>query len=112
MRQHSLSFDMGAETPGRGQGRADRRREAQRLNDDARKCPRCEAAVILFVENDDSSVSKLGALSRAARDHGGEVLVCPRCGERQALYGYDLRNRFPWRSGPSASTGHSRKSAR
>jgi uncharacterized C2H2 Zn-finger protein len=62
---------------------------------EARKCPRCEAAAILFLENDDGSVSKLGALSRVARDDGAEVLVCPRCGDREALYGYDPAQQIP-----------------
>ena len=31
----------------------------------------------------------MGALSRVPRDDGAEVLVWPRCGEREALYGYD-----------------------
>jgi hypothetical protein len=30
-----------------------------------------------------------GALSRATRDGGAGVEVCPRCGTREGLYGYD-----------------------
>jgi hypothetical protein len=45
-----------------------------------RRCPRCHAAMF--------EVGR-GALSRTTRDEGADVKVCPRCGERETLYGYD-----------------------
>ena len=42
---------------------------------DRTRCPRCEAARI---------ANGVGALSRATRDDGPGITVCPRCGEREA----------------------------
>ena len=34
-------------------------------------------------------------LSRTTRDEGARVEVCPRCGDREALYGYNPVNQVP-----------------
>lgn len=51
------------------------------------ECPRCEAAAFH---------TEHGALSRTTRDEGAPVEVCPRCGEREALYGRDPADQVPF----------------
>lgn len=46
---------------------------------DWNRCPRCNAAVIV-----PGSGTLEGALSRTTRDEGAEILVCNRCGTREA----------------------------
>jgi hypothetical protein len=55
-------------------------------NVDYQRCPRCHAALF--------EVGK-GALSRTTRDGGAEIEVCPRCGTREGLYGYDPAKQPP-----------------
>ena len=56
-----------------------------------RRCPRCAAGIF--------EVGR-GASSRAIRDAGVVVEICPRCGERESLYGYDLAAQAPLTSWP------------
>jgi hypothetical protein len=52
---------------------------SQPLEDE--KCPRCQVNPAYPLGDN------LGALSRATRDGGAGVTVCPECGEREALSG-------------------------
>jgi hypothetical protein len=46
------------------------------------KCPRCA------VSPQYPLGGNVGALSRAARDEGAEVIICPECAQREAILRY------------------------
>ncbi len=67
----------------------------------ARKCPRCEAGIIrTILDVATGEETEIGAVSRTTRDDGPAVLVCTRCGEREATYGHDPTKQVPLSAWP------------
>jgi hypothetical protein len=46
------------------------------------KCPRCAVSPKYPLGGN------VGALSRVARDEGAEIIICPECGQREAMLRY------------------------
>jgi hypothetical protein len=66
-----------------------------------RKCPRCEAGVIrTILDVATGEETEIGTPSRTTRDDGPAVLVCTRCGEREATYGNDPTKQVPLSAWP------------
>jgi hypothetical protein len=62
----------------------------------SRKCPRCEATVPLYEPTSGAAVPIHMRMcpSRVNREGGREYFVCPRCEQREMLYGYDPDDHF------------------